>query len=482
MSILLRLCCGLVLLASSLVHAATLENPSTGLNYSGIGIISGWKCTANGPLTVRFNDGDPIPLAYGNARADVRNAGACPSAQVGFVSIMNWAELGDGEHTAVAYDNGVEFARSTFEVTTLGTSFLQGASRGVTVFDFPELGTDVVLQWQPTLQNFVITDRVESPSDALFGSRFYWVQNTYPREPGADDTVYWARTDGSAAGSIKAAMDSRIFADKDLRHIADLAIDSGEDKLYLLLGAETGGAIHRVNLDGTEYEEVWVYESDASGYGLGVGHISLDERGNIYLSIRDASAHYDVRELRRFSIEEALSYPGDGPPETFLPLSRPSMPSDGFALQTVWDTTQIQSLFGSSSPKDIHIIGDTMYFPTYDALYRARTDGSGVRTEYSPPANSAMGSLEVRDGTLWWVSYESNKPRIYKRQMGAAPGSEELVYEEDVWGIGPIVVSPIDQTIYFPVGAALHRYQQGAESSEVHLTTSVAANILELAP
>ena len=152
-----------MLLAPALVRAATLENPGNGSFNSGIGVISGWKCTANGSLTVRFNGGDAIPLAYGNERSDVRDAGACPSAQVGFVSIMNWGNLGDGEHTAVAYDNGVEFARSTFEVTTLGTSFLQGASRGVTVFDFPELGTDVVLKWQPALQNFVITDRVASP-------------------------------------------------------------------------------------------------------------------------------------------------------------------------------------------------------------------------------------------------------------------------------------------------------------------------------
>ena len=64
-----------------------------------------------------------MPLAYGNERADVRNAGACRSAQVGFVSIMNWGNLGDGTHTAVAYDNGVEFARSTFTVATTGEPY-----------------------------------------------------------------------------------------------------------------------------------------------------------------------------------------------------------------------------------------------------------------------------------------------------------------------------------------------------------------------
>ncbi len=56
------LCFVLCVLASTLVHAATLGNPGNNQSYSGIGVISGWKCSANGPLTVRFNGGTPIPL------------------------------------------------------------------------------------------------------------------------------------------------------------------------------------------------------------------------------------------------------------------------------------------------------------------------------------------------------------------------------------------------------------------------------------
>ena len=41
MSVLLRLCFGLLILAPALVHAATLENPRNGSFYSGIGVISG---------------------------------------------------------------------------------------------------------------------------------------------------------------------------------------------------------------------------------------------------------------------------------------------------------------------------------------------------------------------------------------------------------------------------------------------------------
>ena len=105
----------------------TLENPSGGLFYSGIGVISGWKCEANGELTVRFNDGEPIPLVYGSERPDVLDASACDSADVGFVAIWNWANLGDGTHTAVVYDNGVEFGRSTFQGRHARGEFCQRA-------------------------------------------------------------------------------------------------------------------------------------------------------------------------------------------------------------------------------------------------------------------------------------------------------------------------------------------------------------------
>ena len=139
---LLHLWLGFMILAPALAHAASLENPSGGLFYSGVGVISGWKCEANGELTVRFNGGEPVPLVYGSERTDVRDAGACASADVGFVAIMNWARLGGGTHTAVAYDDGVEFARGTFQVATLveGEDFITGISGRFRARDFPDPG------------------------------------------------------------------------------------------------------------------------------------------------------------------------------------------------------------------------------------------------------------------------------------------------------------------------------------------------------
>ena len=135
----------------------SLENPGPGVTHSGIGVISGWKCSA-GDLTVRFNGGAPIPLSYGSARADVRAAGACPRAEVGFVSIMNWGNLGDGQHTAVVYDDGREFARNTFRVVTTGEAFLPDAEGQCVVPDFPAPGENALFTWTTGTQHLELTD------------------------------------------------------------------------------------------------------------------------------------------------------------------------------------------------------------------------------------------------------------------------------------------------------------------------------------
>ena len=158
---LLRLCMILILLAPPLSQAAVLGIPSSGFTYSGVGVLSGWKCEA-GELTVRFDGGPPLPLVYGSERKDVLDAGACDHAEVGFVAIWNWANLGDGPHTAVVYDDGVEFARSTFTVTTLGEAFVEGASGECTIADFPSPGESARFAWNQTTQGLVLVP--ESPA------------------------------------------------------------------------------------------------------------------------------------------------------------------------------------------------------------------------------------------------------------------------------------------------------------------------------
>ena len=153
-------------LAVSQAHPAMLENPSDGASYSGIGVISGWKCEAEGSLTIVFNDdGQHIPLLYGTERTDVRANGQCLDNNhdnVGFVAIWNWGNLGDGEHTAVAYDNGVEFVESTFTVTTLGTEFGVDLEGACTIANFPSPGETARFAWNEATQHLELVRR--SPS------------------------------------------------------------------------------------------------------------------------------------------------------------------------------------------------------------------------------------------------------------------------------------------------------------------------------
>ena len=153
MSALLSFCLGLVLLAPALAHAqSALDIPGNGDTLSGIGVISGWKCAAQGNLTISLDAGDPIPAAYGFPRGDTTPV-CGDDGHNGFFSFFNWAILGDGAHTAVAYDNGVEFARNTFTVVTTGEEFLTGANGQCSIPNFPAPGETTRFAWTEATQH-----------------------------------------------------------------------------------------------------------------------------------------------------------------------------------------------------------------------------------------------------------------------------------------------------------------------------------------
>ena len=131
---------------------AVLENPSLGSSQSGIGIISGWACEA-GEIVIELA-GTPVRAAYGTPREDTRRV--CGDANNGFGLLMNWNTLGPGEHELRALADGVEFARTTVRVTTLGREFLEGVRRTLVVPDFPQPGEATRLGWEESLQNFAI--------------------------------------------------------------------------------------------------------------------------------------------------------------------------------------------------------------------------------------------------------------------------------------------------------------------------------------
>src|SRR5918992_2731893 len=87
---------------------ALLENPQPASFQSGIGVISGWVCTAT-RVDIDFDNGAfTLQAAYGTSREDTR--GVCGDADNGFGLLFNWNILGDGEHRVRALADGVEFA------------------------------------------------------------------------------------------------------------------------------------------------------------------------------------------------------------------------------------------------------------------------------------------------------------------------------------------------------------------------------------
>ena len=153
----------------SITHAATLDVPRNQSLISGIGVIHGWKCQA-GQLTVRFDGGPPLPLLYGAQRKDVQRAGSCAHANVGFVSVINWGELGDGTHTAVVYDDGAEFTRSTFTVVTTGTGPWHTGNNGECVAtDFPDFNQQATFVWSQATQGMELHSISGMGDDDLAG-------------------------------------------------------------------------------------------------------------------------------------------------------------------------------------------------------------------------------------------------------------------------------------------------------------------------
>ena len=135
--------------------AAALEIPAPGSVQSGIGLVSGWRCTG-GVITAVFDDRAPVEVAYGTTRRDT--AGTCGDDNNAFVLLWNYSLLEDGAHTVRLLDDGVEFERSSFQVVTLGRPFWRDLEHSREVTDFPAAGDRVRLDWQTARQGFGITD------------------------------------------------------------------------------------------------------------------------------------------------------------------------------------------------------------------------------------------------------------------------------------------------------------------------------------
>ena len=136
-----------------------LENPGPHAFQSGIGALWGWVCEAEQvEIEIGTEQGDFAwhMAAYGLERLDTLES--CGDTDNGFVLLLNWNLLGDGQHTVTALVDGVELGQTTVTVTTLGEEFVVGAVGECVAEDFPDLGQAVTLEWRQNSQNFVITD------------------------------------------------------------------------------------------------------------------------------------------------------------------------------------------------------------------------------------------------------------------------------------------------------------------------------------
>ena len=142
--------------SSDFVSPITLENPRAASFQSGVGVISGWACHAH-EIVIEL-DRMPFKASYGTER-EVAVERICGHRNAGFSLLWNWNNLGPGTHTVRALIDGVEFANTTVRVTTFGEDpFPRGWSGRFALPDFPTSGETTVVQWEESLQNFVITD------------------------------------------------------------------------------------------------------------------------------------------------------------------------------------------------------------------------------------------------------------------------------------------------------------------------------------
>lgn len=139
-----------------------LENPANNATDSGIGIISGWHCSAT--RVEAIVDGKSIGFAYvGSERMDT--ASICGKSNTGFALLINFNNLSRGAHNLKIYANGALFGESNFKTTQSGgTAFLTNKSRTVDVVDFPSPGATATLSWSESKQSFVVTNINTNPN------------------------------------------------------------------------------------------------------------------------------------------------------------------------------------------------------------------------------------------------------------------------------------------------------------------------------
>ena len=383
---------GALVLVSSIVHAATLDIPGEGTTLSGIGVISGWKCEA-GELAIRFNGDTPLPLVYGSERKDVLEEGVCAHANVGFVAIWNWGNLRAGEHTAVVYDDGEEFARSTFTVASTGEKFVRGASGQCRIANFPASGESTLFAWNESTQHLELVHVAQTQNQTR---KMYWT---------TDGRIQRANLDGTQVETLFAGEQA---PDSDY---SELALDLAGGKMYWTNNC----CIYRANLDGSLVEAL-VSEGNIDG-------LALDPVGNkmYWISARRLRwANLDGTQVETFLPVEANAHAGlfldlaggklywIGYRDGSRAMQRANL--DGTQLETFFTNTPLPSLTESFA---LDLTKSKVYGIKFDIIYRANLDdGSHVEYLVRDVGDGTSLALDMAGGKMYYTAQPGKSPRL----------------------------------------------------------------------
>ena len=394
-----------VLSVSSLAYAASLDVPSNGDTLSGIGIIHGWKCEAEGAITIRFDAGIPIPATYGFPRGDTSRPCGGDDGNNGFYAFYNWAILGDGEHTAVAYDDGVPFASATFTVVTAGEEFLDNAPGTAYASNWPSAGENARLVWNESTQHFelaevgrhvVIPDPNSPDPPPVQGNKMYWT---------SDGRIQRANLDGTQVETLLS--DS---SEKAPDHYSKLALDLARGTMYWT----NNRGIYRADLDGSQIETLVLGDNTDS--------FALDPvGGKLYWTDGGAGtiqwANLDGTQI-----------------ETFLPVDPPSLVLDLAGGKLYWkdrigggnpermqranlNGTQVETLFTTSSQHywDVEVfaldLAKGKFYWIDGSLYRANLDDGSHVEKLVPGTGDGTGLvLDLAGGKMYWTLWDARDP------------------------------------------------------------------------
>ena len=405
-----------VLWCVAVSQAAVLESPQPGDTLSGIGFISGWKCEA-GQITVRIDDGSPVPVLYGNARLDthVSSGGPCQQHNTGYILQVNWAEFGDGRHTVVAADNGHEFARHTFHVMTPGVPFLPNATGTCAIADFPAPGETGHFRWTTSTQHLELVgmDDVPDATRSPHKSTVYWRTR---------ETIERANLDGSQRETIISGIQA----------VRSIALDEGQGKIYWVSDSwesgfgETIHEIWRANLDGSGQEhlltsphEVYQVDVDAAhGKLYWITDAETIERANLDGSQVETVLQSQAMYITHFVVDAQGGY------LYWVIVERPNPAQRRYDLRRMalaGGPTEV--LFTFLNTKEVRWVRDfavdptteQVYWATGGELWRANVDGSARHiVARSPEApfddedDDGAGpfdlAIDLHGGKIYWTT------------------------------------------------------------------------------